>query len=65
MPVQVANDVAHAHFETESSLAVDEELFSKHCRRSDFDMEACVVSFKYLGLYEITGSVNTLSFHVD
>jgi hypothetical protein len=43
MPVQVANDVAHAHFEAESSLAVDEEFFSKHCRRNDFDVEACVV----------------------
>jgi hypothetical protein len=66
-PVQVANDVAHAHFATESSLAVDEELSSKRCRRSDFDVEPAwyLLSYKYLDLYEIPGSVNTQPFHVD
>ena len=46
VPVQVTNDVPHDHFATDSSTSRQWRALSKRCRWSDFDGEACVVSFK-------------------
>ena len=66
MPVYVANDVPHARLRLRVPLAIDELLFSKHCRRSDFDREASVVSFRLRIFASVRNPwLNTQSFHVD
>lgn len=66
MPVHVANDVPHARLRLRVPLAIDESLSSKHCRRSDFNREAIVVSFRLQILASVRNPwLNTQSFHVD